>query len=77
MILVYRSPNAPAENTEKLCQIIRNLGNNTIVIGDFNFPKINWTTMQADSRGRPLVSAVEEENLAQMVKFSPTPKVMS
>ena len=52
IILVYRPPGSDNENTAKLCQILKNLPSNSIVIGDFNLPKINWKELTSESRAR-------------------------
>ena len=70
ILLVYRPPTSGAENTEKLCSILENLDPNTLVIGDFNMPGIDWTNFTADVRGKRLVEVVEEEGLEQLVDFA-------
>ncbi len=42
---IYRSPNADTTTNEALCQDFRSLANeniDTVIIGDFNFPEIDW-----------------------------------
>ena len=46
--LVYRPPSARHSNTELLLELFENPSENSIIIGDFNFPSINWVTLQAD-----------------------------
>ena len=69
IILVYRPPGAGYENTRNLCNILKNLERNTIIVGDFNFPDINWSEMKSGARGRLVLEAANEENLEQMVHF--------
>ena len=69
IILVYRPPGASQENTYRLCEILRNLEKRTIILGDFNFPEINWINMTSAARGRPVMEAAIEENLEQLVAF--------
>ena len=69
IILVYRSPNSSTENTDKLCQVVRRMRSNTILIGDINLPGINWTAGTSDQRGRGLLEAVLEEGVDQLVEF--------
>ena len=69
IILIYRPPSSGEENTDKLCEVLRNVPINTIVIGDFNMPKIRWDDHTSDSRARRLVETMEEENLDQLVSF--------
>ena len=40
--LVYRPPSASEENTHELCKLIEGAGPNSLFIGDFNFPAIDW-----------------------------------
>ena len=40
--LVYRPPSANELNTVELCRLIESSGSNSLFIGDFNFPSINW-----------------------------------
>ena len=48
--LVYRPPNANDINTHELCKLFENAGGNSIFIGDFNFPSIDWTFETADRK---------------------------
>ncbi|KAA0187846.1 hypothetical protein HAZT_HAZT005004 [Hyalella azteca] len=45
--LVYRSPNSTPENTEKLNELMRKISgqgaSHLMVMGDFNFPEIDWS----------------------------------
>ena len=51
---VYRSPNSSPENNQQLNTLIRQIGAQPsdfkIILGDFNFPKINWTTLNNGSQ---------------------------
>ena len=68
--VIYRSPNSSKQNTEKLCDIINSLsGEKNIIIGDFNFPHIDWTHNLADSKGRLFLETIESNFLHQMVDF--------
>ena len=44
---VYRGPNSTADNTNSLNRSLRALAeryySNLVVLGDFNYPKIDWT----------------------------------
>jgi hypothetical protein len=42
--LVYRPPNSGRQNLQHLCDLLENLDQNTIVIGDFNLPDIQCET---------------------------------
>ena len=67
--LIYRSPNAGPESIEKLATLIKSVGKNTLLIGDFNLPDINWTTGEAGGRSSPVLEAVTEAFMEQLVTF--------
>ena len=69
IILIYRPPGAGNANTDNLCSIIKNLEKQTIIVGDFNLPDINWQNMTSSTRGRAVLEAAVEENLEQMVRI--------
>ena len=70
IVLVYRPPSSGKENIQKLCQMLRNLPKNSIVIGDINLPRIDWSGGgAADAQGRELYNAVLQEDLAQLILF--------
>ena len=70
LVLVYRPPSSGKENIQKLCQMLRNLPRNSIVIGDINLPHIDWSGGgAADAQGRELYNTVLQESLAQLILF--------
>jgi hypothetical protein len=70
ILLVYRPPNSGTQNTDELCSILDRAGENTIIIGDFNAPDIDWDHGQAGPRGRKIFTAAVEANMDQLVNFS-------
>jgi hypothetical protein len=70
ILLVYRPPNSGTQNTDELCNILDQAGENTIIIGDFNAPDIDWDQGQAGPRGRKIFTAAVEANMDQLVNFS-------
>ena len=68
IVLVYRSPNSSRSNTEKLCEIVKNIGNNSVIIGDINLPGINWEECRADHKGKLFLEAALESGLQQLVR---------
>ena len=49
----YRSPNSTTEVTEDVLKYIENIPSNSILVGDFNYPEIDWSTLsssQADGQ---------------------------
>jgi hypothetical protein len=50
-IVIYRPPNSGPNNISELCKILGALKRNSIVLGDFNLPEIDWTNEQSGARG--------------------------
>jgi len=48
--LIYRSPNAPPESIDYLANLLRTAGKNSVFIGDFNLPEVDWETGRAPAR---------------------------
>ena len=71
--VVYRSPNSSDLNNKNLLNHISNLSQNTIVIGDFNCPEINWNTFTVnapeDSISQGLLNVSQDKFLEQYVNF--------
>ena len=69
IILVYRPPGSNYDNSEQLCNILKNMDINTFLIGDVNLPDINWLDGTSAARGRRILETTVEEDLAQLVDF--------
>jgi hypothetical protein len=70
VILIYRPPSSGQDNLLELCELMRAAENNTIIIGDFNLPGIDWKNEQArDAKGKLLLETAVEEGLQQLVDF--------
>lgn len=44
---IYRSPNSSQENNTQMCSLINDIckkQGNTLILGDFNLPHIDWKT---------------------------------
>ena len=67
--LVYRPPRARAENTLELCKLFENTSANSIFIGDFNFPSINWQDQTADRSCENFLECTLDNNFEQMIHF--------
>lgn len=70
IILIYRPPSCSKDNNDKLCKIVEEAAKNTILVGDFNFPSIDWDNLTCDSRGEPFLNACLDNNFSQFVGFS-------
>ena len=68
--LVYRSPNAPEDQMEKLVELVNQTERSSILLGDFNLPVIDWTEgTAAGPAARSFLEACMESNLEQLVTF--------
>ena len=70
--IFYRPPNAEEGENEEVFRLIRKISNKAVVImGDFNYPGINWEGMESDNNGERFFQLVSDCFLFQHVK-SPT-----
>ena len=68
--LIYRPPSSNQENVEHLCDLISSAPDNTLIIGDFNFPGIDWTNYTAkDAKSRLFLETIEEHEFNQLIDF--------
>jgi hypothetical protein len=68
--LVYRSPASGIDSKEQICELFSAAEKNSIFVGDFNMPDINWQTGMADSRASGMVlEAATAAGLYQLVDF--------
>ena len=69
IVLVYRPPGSNMQNSDQLCNMLKNMDKHTILIGDVNLPEINWLDGTSKSRGRKVLETTLEEDLTQLVNF--------
>lgn len=70
IVLIYRPPSSGETNLLELSEILRAVDENTVLIGDFNLPGIDWQNEQSkDARGKLLLEAAMEGGLQQIVDF--------
>ena len=55
LVVVYRSPNSSASNNEALLEMLKSVRNPAVVLGDFNYPTANWTTLQGCATSQQLI----------------------
>ena len=67
--VIYRPPSARQTNTELLCQLFENPAENSIIIGDFNFPSIDWATLQTDRQRENFLTGTLNNGYEQIVDF--------
>jgi len=68
--LVYRSPNSSNENNDKLNDLLKQTEKNSFIIGDFNYPHIDWNLhIGGDIKSRNFIDVVEDRFLHQIIDF--------
>ena len=65
--VVYRSPNSSRQNDEDLCRWVESLKGENLIIGDLNFPGIQWEAGRTYARGRLFHQACSNMFLEQLV----------
>ena len=66
--VIYRSPNSTRENNDALNELIRSMKSESIIIGDLNFPGIDWRSRKSDAKGRGFYEACEDKCIKQFVE---------
>ena len=65
---IYRSPNSKKENDEELCKWVESMNGTNILIGDLNFPDIDWENGTSGSKGRDFFEATTGRFMEQHVQ---------
>ena len=65
--VIYRSPNSTANNDASLCELVKGINDVDVLIGDFNFPGIEWATGRTDAKSRAFYEEMEDNFLIQHV----------
>ena len=55
---------------EALAELIRSVERNSVLIGNFNLPEIDWEAGKARGSARKVMEAAEDKLLEQLVDFS-------
>jgi hypothetical protein len=67
--LIYRPPNSGTGNMDELCELIDRAAQESIFIGDFNMPDINWKEEQSVPKFRKILESVQRAEMVQLVDF--------
>ena len=67
--LIYRSPNSSAENNDKLAKLVEKCDKNSLIIGDFNYPGLDFANGLFDHKSRSLFDVVHDRFLCNIVTF--------
>ena len=67
--VVYRPPRQNEENDKLLYTEIENAidQKDSVIVGDFNNPNINWKNLTADAEGNRLLELMEDNFMSQVV----------
>ena len=67
--LFYRPPDSTETQLNFLLKVMNHfIGHDTIIIGDFNFPDINWRTHTSGVNGKIFLKHISTKSLIQCVK---------
>ena len=67
---IYRSPNATETMTQEIIDYIKNIPQNSILVGDFNYPEVNWSTLKCNSpQSQVFLDTANNSFLNQHVDF--------
>lgn len=68
---VYRSPNASEAMTKEVIDYIKNIPQNSFLVGDYNYPEVDWTTLTCtSSESQVFLDTVNNAFLNQHVDFT-------
>jgi Endonuclease/Exonuclease/phosphatase family. len=69
--LMYRSPNSDLENNSELNRTILRVPANSLLVGDFNYPDIDWNMMDGSGQSAGFIDCCQSSFLDQSVEFLP------
>ena len=69
LTLVSRPPSSPPANCELLLELLEGLPPNSLLVGDFNYPYIDWASLTTTVRGKTFIEKCNEQLLEQLVTF--------
>ena len=67
--VVYRSPNSSIDNNNSLNNLLRNIPENSLIVGDFNHPSVDWELHTGNLHASDFLEAINENFLTQHVDF--------
>ena len=69
VILIYRPPSSTKNNCDKLLDILKNAPKDTMIIGDINYPLIDWNNLSCEGQGKEFLNVCLDFNFNQYVDF--------
>ena len=73
LLVIYKSPNSTNANNELLLEVLRDIRGPTLIVGDFNYPGIDWTSHSGPGDSQKLIDLSLDKFWEQNVTF-PTHK---
>ena len=70
LFVIYRSPNSNSVNNDCLLDVLKLAKNPSIVVGDFNYPNINWENFSGPNDIHNLMDVVSDKFWNQYVEFA-------
>ena len=70
LYVFYRSPNSSSINNDLLLDALASIRNSSIVIGDFNYPGINWATLEGNAETQRLIDTTLDKFWLQYINFA-------
>ena len=65
---VYRSPNSTRENDTELNEWLKGMRGTNVLVGDFNYPDVDWDSESSGARARDFLAAIVERGMEQHVE---------
>ena len=69
--VIYRSPNSSDENNSKMYEVLEGMTStpSAIVLGDFNFPGLDWEALSADPTSQQLLEWALDKGYTQHIDY--------
>lgn len=70
VILIYRPPSSNKQNCDKLLDIIKNAPTDSVIVGDINYPAIDWKNLSCEGQGKDFLNTCLDKGFHQYVTFA-------
>ena len=67
--LLYRPPSAGPSSKTELSELLRSAEKNSLLIGDFNLPGINWSSRTVSGEDELFVTTMHDHLVSQLIDF--------
>ena len=65
--IIYRSQNSSSGNDASLCNLVKEIRGTSVLIVDFNYPGIRWTSGTSDAKSQAFYKELEDNYFTQYV----------